>query len=124
MKASAIYAAAIGLLVAVVTLCSFFYMEKTADYVKGQLYLLSEELAQGKSTERATTLFDEWNEKKKVIMCLTNHRDIENVSLSLIKVKQQTENGELEEAVKETETALFLVNDLVEKERFSIENIF
>lgn len=123
MKNSVIYAVAIGLAIGTATVASFLYTEKTTNYVVQSLENTRISLDKGEHTDELSKLVDSWEEKKKYLMFIINHRDVENVSVSLIKAKQRAEGGEFQEAIKEIEIAIFLVKELTEKERLVIENV-
>ncbi len=124
MKSSVIYAITIGLLIGAATVTAFLYTSSTTDFVTESLEKARTSLDRGEKTEELAALVDSWEEKKKYLMFIINHRDIENVSVSLIKAKQRAEGGEFDEAIKEIEIATFLVNELTEKERLVMENVF
>ena len=67
---------------------------------------------------------EEWDDKKNVLMLFMNHRDIEDVSVALIRASEEVETGEKPDAQREIALAVFLMEELVERERLSVENIF
>ncbi|MBQ6998483.1 MAG: DUF4363 family protein [Clostridia bacterium] len=65
-----------------------------------------------------------WDKDKNSLMYLMNHRDIESVSTSLIRAREEAAAERYDMAVQEIAVAKFLLDELIEREKLSPENIF
>ena len=75
-------------------------------------------------TDALKNIAEEWDKEKKTLMFLINHRDVESVSISMIRAYEEALAGRYEVAVQEISVAKFQLEELVERERISLENIF
>lgn len=74
-----------------------------------------------KKTEETYQKWEKTNEKWSVIIL---HDEIDLIETSLIKMKAEIKSGEIEDAMAEIETSIFLLNHIKEKEKTSLKNIF
>ncbi len=65
-----------------------------------------------------------WEEKKQPLMFIINHRDIESISVALLRAHREAANGRHDMAKEEAEVAAFLMDELSEREKLSTANIF
>ena len=117
MKRTLIITAVILALITAGAVLSFMYTEKTIEKFSADLKNT------GSNYEELRKIRTQWDEKKTVLMLFMNHRDIEDVSIALIRAESQSKNGRDGMALQEIELAVFLMEELVEREKFSIENI-
>lgn len=92
------------------------------DYIKGSIEnkdINNEEVI--KKTEEMYKKWEETNTKWSVIIL---HDEIDLIETSLIKMKAEIRTGEIEDAIAEIETAIFLLNHIKEKEKTNLKNIF
>lgn len=78
----------------------------------------------GTDADSLGRLLQMWEERKKPLMFITNHRDIENISVALLRAHQEAISGRLDMAKQEAKVAAFLMNELIEREKLSPANIF
>ncbi len=91
---------------------------KTAD-------ALSLAIQQNADVEQAMSeLKNRWEEFENWMLVLGNHKDVDNISISLLKTENHILYGEMEKAVQELDVARYLLNDLPEKDKVSWVNIF
>lgn len=105
------------------------YLNKSSDLLVAELddikrsiennELKNEELI--KKTEEIYKKWEKTNEKWSVIIL---HDEIDLIETSLIKMKAEIKSGEIEDAMAEIETSIFLLNHIKEKEKTSLKNIF
>ena len=69
-------------------------------------------------------IYEKWEEMDKTWSIIVLHDELDNIQISLTKMKAQIEEGELEESLEELETTKFLINHIREKEKFNLKNIF
>lgn len=75
-------------------------------------------------TDRLKTLSDRWNDDKKTLMLIINHRDIEAVSTALLRAYEEAAAQRYDMAAEEISVAKFLLGELLEREKLNFENIF
>lgn len=94
-------------------------------YTKNMVESFSEELRRaGSDYSEIGKIRSQWDNKKTILMLFMNHRDIEEVSVSLLRAEAEAKEGREGAALQEIELAVFLMEELVERERLSAENIF
>lgn len=81
-----------------------------------------------KDWEEARIIFNtialKWNSFKKTLMITANHDEIEKIDLSLAKINDHINAKELSSVVNETSWLQHFINNLKEKEKLSLDNIF
>ncbi len=117
MGRSVIVAVIILILIVTASRISMKYTETTANEFTERLDKAGADAGELKA------ICEDWEEKKIPLMLIIDHRDIEEVSLSLIRACHEAENGRAHMAKQETDIAKFLIRELVERERLSVENI-
>lgn len=75
------------------------------------------------SKEEIKEISDDWDKTKKKLMYLMNHRDVEEVSTALLRGYYESASGKEDMAKKEIALAKFLLEELVEREKFSLQNL-
>ncbi len=113
----------IALIVGSVSAMSAVYIKNTAEYMSSSL----EDVAEEKDTEKLSARLKEtekyWDRRKEILLLLVSHRDVENVSLALLRAKERTSAGRMDDAEQEIKTVIFLVGELYERESLSLGNI-
>lgn len=66
---------------------------------------------------------DIWDKAKDKLMLITNHQDIEEVAVCLIRGRENARMGEHSMAQAELETAIFLLREFAERERLIAGNV-
>lgn len=117
MARSVIVAVSVLVIISVASVVSFYYTENTVAEFSERL-----EKA-GSDPIKLGEISDLWDKRKKPLMLIINHRDLENISVSLIRAHREAESGRLDMALEECDVAKFLMEELVERERLSLENI-
>lgn len=69
-------------------------------------------------------LKNRWEQYENWMLVLGNHKDVDNISISLLKVESYLQYGETAKAVQELGIARYLLTDLPEKDKVSWVNIF
>ena len=84
----------------------------------------NEKFDREKVSKKAEEMYSEWekiNEKWSVIIL---HDEIDLIETALIKMKAEIKSGEIEDSMAEIDTSIFLLNNIKEKEKTSLKNIF
>lgn len=117
MARSVIVASAMLLIIIIASWVSFYYTEATVTEFTAHL-----EKA-GSDPDALGKIAEQWEERKQPLMLIINHRDMESISVALIRAHREAESGRLDMALQESDVAKFLMEELVERERLSLENI-
>lgn len=67
---------------------------------------------------------EEWNKTEKAWAFLTDHVEIDNIEMSMLKSKEYISTQNLPLSLAELENLKFMVEHIYEKEKFSLKNIF
>lgn len=105
------------------------YLNKTSNLIVTDLEdikknIENKDLSNDELIKKAEETYQKWektNEKWSVIIL---HDEIDLIETSLIKMKAEIKSGEIEDAMAEIETSIFLLNHIKEKEKTSLKNIF
>jgi len=107
------------------------FLKKSSEEIISKLDKLKEEIIIAKeNNERervkqlSNEIYEKWEEMDKTWSIIVLHDELDNIQISLTKMKAQIEEGELEESLEELETTKFLINHIREKEKFNLKNIF
>lgn len=65
-----------------------------------------------------------WDKTSNIWSMIAVHQEIDNIEQALTKTKSSVDDGDLEEALEEIETAKFFVEHVKEREKLSLKNIF
>lgn len=86
---------------------------------------LSAAIQSGEDTQPALSqLKNRWEHYENWMLVLGNHKDVDNISISILKVDGYLQHSEYEKAVRELAVARYLLTDLPEKDKVSWVNIF
>lgn len=67
---------------------------------------------------------EEWARVHKVWSIIVIHQELDNIEQALVKSKSSINDGSLEDALEEVETAMFFISHVKEREKVTLENIF
>ena len=65
-----------------------------------------------------------WKETSEIWAIIVMHQEIDNIEQALIKTKAMINNGNIEDAIPEIETAIFFIEHVNAREKLDIKNIF
>lgn len=74
--------------------------------------------------ERTNKIYEEWEEKNKILSYYLEHDELEKVNTQMVLVKGYLEIEDAEEAVPEIEEGLYILEHIRKKEELSLRNIF
>ncbi len=104
---------------------------KNSDSLVSKFQELKEKTIEEKNTNNRNEIIQlvkelesEWNKKTVIWSTIVMHQELDNVEQALIKAKANIENGELEVAVQEIDTAIFFLEHVKDREKISFKNIF
>jgi len=107
------------------------HLNKTADELINNLQDLKQKTILAKETEnrenikkQINEIDEKWEEINKTWAEIVVHQELDNIHQSLTKAKSNIEEGGLEDAIQEIETALFFVEHVKQREKISLKNIF
>ncbi len=107
------------------------HLNKTADELINNLQDLKQKTILAKETEnrenikkQINEIDEKWEEINKTWAEIVVHQELDNIQQSLTKAKSNIEEGGLEDALQEIETALFFVEHVKQREKISLKNIF
>lgn len=107
------------------------HLNKTADELINNLQDLKQKTILAKETEnrenikkQINEMDEKWEEINKTWAEIVVHQELDNIHQSLTKAKSNIEEGGLEDALQEIETALFFVEHVKQREKISLKNIF
>lgn len=67
---------------------------------------------------------EKWDKTSNIWSMIAVHQEIDNIEQALTKAKSNVDEGNLEDALEEIETAIFFVEHVKEREKLSLKNIF
>ncbi|MCL2354583.1 MAG: DUF4363 family protein [Oscillospiraceae bacterium] len=73
--------------------------------------------------EMSNQVHTKWEEIRKVWSVIVLHQELDVISVSLISMQSNIKTSEYNRALEEIDRAIFLLEDIVEKERFALRNI-
>ncbi len=107
------------------------HLNRTADELINNLQDLKQKTILAKETEnrenikkQINEIDEKWEEINKTWAEIVVHQELDNIQQSLTKAKSNIEEGGLEDALQEIETALFFVEHVKQREKISLKNIF
>lgn len=107
------------------------HLNRTADELINNLQDLKQKTILAKETEnrenikkQINEIDEKWEEINKTWAEIVVHQELDNIHQSLTKAKSNIEEGGLEDALQEIETALFFVEHVKQREKISLKNIF
>lgn len=69
-------------------------------------------------------LYKNWGKTEKIWFTFILHSELDSIETSLIKMKSNIKQNNINMALENIETSIFLIKNINEKEKFCIENIF
>lgn len=119
------------ILILVFTFCldiaSYYYLKNTAAYLSDSIGGLPQKIEGGNWTSAYDDLIvasKQWSSIKGIWAVLINHEEIDNIDMSLTRLKSFVKYNDTEEAMAEYNTFKMLVDHIPENQRFSLVNIF
>lgn len=107
------------------------YLARTTDEILQELRKLKEETISAEKENENMNLKktmekveEKWEKNSNIWSIIVVHQEIDNIEQALVKIKSNIENGELEDAIPEIETAIFLAEHIKEREELKFKNIF
>ena len=107
------------------------YLNTTAEQMSNNIEKLKQEIIIAKETQnreqiknRIKEIEKKWDKTSDIWGVIVVHQEIDNIENALVKSKANIENGELEDALQEIETAKFFINHVKEREKISWKNVF
>lgn len=81
---------------------------------------------QGNTTlnEEIDKVYDNWEEKDKILSLYLEHNELEKINLSLKTIKGFIEGNLANESIQEIEKCIATLDHIEEKQAFNIKNIF
>ena len=77
-----------------------------------------------KLSDIANSIYKKWKKTGQKWAIIVLHQELDAIETSLIKMKTEIKEDNLDITQEELETSIFLINHIREKERFCIKNIF
>ena len=74
--------------------------------------------------KEANDIYDKWHKTDKKWAIIVLHSELDLIETSLIKMKTEIKEENLDIAQEELETSVFLINHISEKEKFCLKNVF
>ncbi len=106
------------------------YLKKTSQSLINDLKSLKEHVMIAKETLDRTEIKEEmekveksWSKTSEIWSVIVIHQEIDNIEQALIKSKSMINDGNIEEAIPEIETAIFFVEHVEQNERVKLKNI-
>ncbi len=106
------------------------YLNKTVDELLGTLeelksnvILAKENDSRDKIKEEMKQVDEKWEKTNKIWAVLVMHQEVDNIEQALVRAKSNINDGELETALQEIETAIFFSEHVKEREKLSLYNI-
>ena len=107
------------------------YLKDTTDELVKNLTQLREHVIEAKETDERDNIKDEmekmeesWEKTSEIWSVIVMHQEIDNIEQALIKTKSIINDGNIEDAIPEIETAIFFVQHVKQREALMLKNIF
>lgn len=106
------------------------YLNKTSDELTGNLEELRDEIKKAQnsegnnSKEKAEDICNKWQEIHEKWSIIIAHSELDLIEVSLIEMKTCIEEKEYEKSIEKLEKSVFLLNNIKEKEKLDLKNIF
>jgi len=81
------------------------------------------ELEKKRLKDMSNRIYDEWKEMMERWSVIVLHTEIDMIGVSLISMKSNIRTGNYDRALEEIARSIFLIEDIVEKERVALRNI-
>ncbi len=106
------------------------YLNKTVDELLGTLEELKDNVIVAKESNSREKIKEEmqevekkWKKTNEIWAVLVMHQEVDNIEQALTRAKSNINNGDLEVALQEIETAIFFSKHVKEREKLSLKNI-
>lgn len=118
-----------ALIILSILICAFVADDIGLRYITNQVVetadVLSAAIQTNQDTQPALSqLKNRWEQYENWMLVLGNHKDVDNISISILKVESYLQYREYEKAVQELAVARYLLTDMPEKDKVSWVNIF
>lgn len=107
------------------------YLGHTTDELIKNLTSLKENVVKASETENRDEVKDEmgkveesWKRISEIWAIFVIHQEVDNIEQALIKTKSMINDGNIEDAIPEIETAIFFVEHVKQREKLMLKNIF
>ena len=107
------------------------FLGRTTDKLIKNLASLKEHVIVANETENRDNIKNEmgemeesWKEISEIWAVIVMHQEIDNIEQALIKTKSIINDGNIEDAIPEIETAIFFVEHVKQREKLMLKNIF
>lgn len=118
------------LLVIVGSNISQAYLNKTGNELTKNLEELREEIRKAQSSEEnnsnvlARDICSRWEEIHEKWSIIIAHNELDSIELSLVEMKTCIEEEEYTKSIEKLEKSVFLLNNIKDKEKLDLKNIF
>ena len=105
------------------------YLKDTSQSLIGDLKDLKNKINDGsyeikELTKEAKKIDNKWQETERTWAIIVLHSELDQIETSLIKMKTEIKEDNLDIAQEELETSIFLINHISEKEKYCLKNVF
>ena len=107
------------------------HLQKTTNELVKDLENLKEKTVIAKESQNREEIKTEmekvekhWKETSKIWSMAIMHQEIDNIQEALVRAKADINEGEIEDAIPEIETAIFFAEHIKEREQVKLKNIF
>lgn len=107
------------------------HLSKTTNELVSKLEELKEKTIEAKETndrnETKNTIKkveEKWKKISKIWSTVIVHQEIDNIEQAIIRAKSYINDGKLEDAIPEIETAIFFAEHINQREQLKLKNIF
>lgn len=77
-----------------------------------------------KLQDKITLISDEWDKYEKVLSLFIEHRELEKIDTSIVRIRSYIDINELDEAIPEMNECIFVINHIQMKQKMSFANLF
>jgi len=105
------------------------YLKDSSQSLIGDLKDLKNKINDGsyeikELTKEAKKIDNKWQETERTWAIIVLHSELDQIETSLIKMKTEIKEDNLDIAQEELETSIFLINHISEKEKYCLKNVF
>jgi hypothetical protein len=103
------------------------YIHSSSSKIVGSIEYTSSLINNGKWIEAKSAIDDidsKWDDTEKSWALLTDHIEIDNIEVSMLKSKEYIRTKNLPLSLSELENLKFMIEHIYEKEKFNLKNIF
>lgn len=92
--------------------------------LKDKTILVKENSEKEEVKEKIKEVEKKWEEINKIWSTVVVHQEIDNIEQALIRAKADINDGNIEDAIPEIDTAIFFAEHINEREQIRLKNIF